>query len=155
MFTKCEIISFFEDPTTISPEIFRRTRNGVSTDKLLMEIIRLNLPKIKLELKNEKDNKPTTASAQFTLQTIKIIDKIMSSSKFKNSLQLSEEGILTDNQKTPITMAHLIRAAICSILNRLNFLKENPSIYERATTLQSCENILEKIYKEKYMGSKK
>ncbi len=154
MFTKCEIILFFEDPTTISPEIFRRTRNGVSTDKLLAEIIRSSLPKIKLELKNKKDNSPTTISAQFTIQTVKIIGKIISSSKFKNSLQLSEEGILADNQKTPITMAHLIRAAQCNSLRKLNYLKENPHIYERATTLQSCENILKKIYDEKYKEAK-
>ncbi len=105
MFTKCEVIPFFENPKAICPEIFRRSRNKISTDKLA-ETLHPNFPKIKLGL---KDNKQTTTSAQFAIQTAKTIDKIMPSSKFKNSLQLSEEGILTDNQKTPVTTAPLIR----------------------------------------------
>ena len=48
----------------------------------------MNLPKIKLELKNEKDNKPTTASAQFTLQTIKIIDK-----KLDDDIDVTEQDL--------------------------------------------------------------
>ena len=153
-FARSEIISFFEDPTIISSEIFRRTSNRVSTDKLLAEIIHSDLPKIKLNLKDKKDNKVTTISAQFTAQSITIIDKIISSSKFKNSLQLLEEKCLINYQKTSSIRAHLIRATICSILSRLDYLKENPHIYERATTLQSSENILQKIYQEKYGGSK-
>lgn len=49
----------------------------------------------------------------------------------------------------------LFRASLCCLLYRLEELHKNPSLYQRVRTLQSSENILQKIYQEKYKeGSK-
>lgn len=130
-------------------DILRRTNNRISTDKLLAEIFTSYFPKTKLNLKHKNENEKTSFSIQFTPKSIKIINDIMASDIFKTNRPF-QENIFLYQQKEINVKAHVIRATTCNILNRLDYLKENPHIYQRAIRLDSSEKILEKIYQEKY-----
>lgn len=133
----------------------QRSNNRVSTDKLLAEICLDTLPKTKIPLKSRLDNRHTSISTQVTAESLKIIDAIISSSKIlKNLFQNLEEQGAIPNKKLSNVKSIVIRAALCYFLKQLDNLQKNPQLYQRAVTLQSSENILKKIYQEKFGGSK-
>lgn len=134
--------------------MLQRCTNRVSTDKLLAEIIRKLVPKTKIVLKDRKDNKITTLSTQVTPQSLKTIDKIISSQVIQKVFKSLEEQGTISNQKTSNVKSIIIRVALCYFLSNLNDLQKNPLLYQRALTLKSSERILQKIYQEKYGGSK-
>jgi len=151
------LISFFGDLSALKKDstFIRRTSNLTSTDKLLAEIIRSNLPKVKISLKPRLENVQTSLSAYFLPESIKIIDSMISTSEIlKNIFQnLEEQGSIT-SQCALNPKSIIIRASICQILNNLDVLKNNPFLYQRAMTLKSTEKALQKIYQEKFGGSK-
>jgi hypothetical protein len=144
------MLLFFENPSTLDSEILRRTNNRVSTDKLLAEIFTSHFPNTKLDLKDKSDNTATTLSIQFTPKSVELINKILASEIFKKKISSLRENIFTYQQNPKNIKAHLIRATTCNILNKLDLLAENPSLYQRAINLNSSENILQKIYDKKY-----
>lgn len=112
------------------------------------------MPKTKIVLKDRKDNKMTTISTQVTPQSLKTIDKIISSQVFQKVFKSLEEQGTISNQKTSNVKSIIIRAAFCYALLDLDNLQKNPLEYQCVVTLRSSERILQKIYQEKYGGSK-
>jgi len=153
---RCAVILFFEDISRFrkNPKILQRCANHFSTDKLLTEICREILPHTKLVPKDKKDNKITTFSTQLTPESLKIINSIIGSSIIESIFEELEEDGLILNKNINTLKSIIVRAAVCYLLYRLDDLKKNPSLYQIVVTLQSSENILKKIYQEKYGGSK-
>jgi len=153
---RCAVILFFEDISIFrkNPKILQRCVNRFSTDKLLSEICREILPHVKLALKDKKDNRMTTFSTQITPESLKIINNIISSPVVESIFEELEEDGLIINKNNTTLKSIIIRASVCYLLYRLSDLKKNPLLYQRSITLQSSENILRKIYQEKYGGFK-
>ena len=153
---RCAVILFFENISRFrkNPKILQRCVNRVSTDKLLAEICRELLPHTKLALKDKEDNVETTISTQITAESLKIIDKIISSSSITSIFEELEENGLIANRAGGNIKSIVIRASMCYLLQRLNDLKKNHTLYQIVVTLQSSENILKKIYDEKYKEAK-
>ena len=151
------MILLFEDLSVLkkNSQILQRCVNTKSTERLLAEILKEIIPRVKLTLKDRKDNKITTISTQFTPESLKIIDKIISSTKIRDIFENLEVDGFIYNRKMSNVKSILIRASLCYRLYKLNDLQKNPSTYQRVRTLQSSENLLKKIYQEKFGGSKK
>ncbi len=150
------MILLFEDLSVLkkNSQILQRCVNTKSTERLLVEILKEIIPGVKLTLKDRKDNKITTISTQFTPESLKIIDKIISSAKIRDIFENLEVDGFIYNRKMSNVKSILIRASLCYRLYKLNDLQKNPSTYQRVRTLQSSENLLKKIYQEKFGGSK-
>ncbi len=151
------MILLFEDLSVLkkNSQILQRCVNTKSTERLLAEILKEIIPRVKLTLKDRKDNKITTISTQFTPESLKIIDKIISSTKIRDIFENLEVDGFIYNRKMSNVKSILIRASLCYRLYKLKDLQKNPSTYQRVRTLQSSENLLKKIYQEKFGGSKK
>ncbi len=150
------MILLFEDLSVLkkNSQILQRCVNTKSTERLLVEILKEIIPRTKLTLKDKKDNKITTISTQFTPESLKIIDKIISSTKIRDIFENLEVDGFIYNRKMSNVKSILIRASLCYRLYKLNDLQKNPSTYQRVRTLQSSENLLKKIHLEKFGGSK-
>lgn len=150
------MILLFEDLSVLrkNSHILQRCVNTKSTERLLAEILKEIIPGTKLTLKDRKDNKITTISTQFTPESLKIIDKIISFTKIRDIFENLEVDGFIYNRKMSNVKSILIRASLCYRLYKLNDLQKNPSTYQRVRTLQSSENLLKKIYQEKFGGSK-
>lgn len=134
--------------------ILERCVTARSTERLLVEILKEILPGVKIPLKDRKDNKITTISTHFTPESLKIIDKIISSAKIKEIFENLDVDAFIYNQKMSNVRSILFRASLCCLLYRLQELHERPSLYQRTLTLQSSENTIKKIYLKKYGDSK-
>lgn len=150
-------ILLFDDISVLKkyPHILERCVTARSTERLLVEILKEILPKIKVPLKDRKDNKITTISTHFTPESLKIIDKILSSVKIKEIFENLDADEFIYNPKMSNVRSILFRVSICCLLYRLQELQNNSSFYQRTQTLQSSENILKKIYQEKYKENSK
>lgn len=156
MICRAAIIRFFEDFILLEKDIHlaQRTSNNVSTEKLLAEIFNHAVPGTKITLKSRTNNLISSLSTQISSKSLHLIDLMICTPKIKNYFEILEGVGIVNNLKLTQLKSTIFRIAICYFLDNLDDLKGNPSIYYRAMTLPSSENVLENIYNKKFRGSK-